>query len=175
MRPYQITLGAAGSSPWKKVDPHKRSWAMSAAVTLDATANLTYSVEYSYDDTGANIPCTISRTTTVATITFPSPHGLTTADSVIVTGTGSTNLDGSFAVASVPSSTTVTYTVSNTGITSAIHPQVSPMRVFALTALAAQTAKKDSNFTAPIWAIRLTISSYTAGSATLTALQVGEH
>lgn len=37
----------------------------------------------------------------------------------------------------------------------------------------AQTANKDGNYTSPVAAIRLTVTAYTSGNVTLTALQTG--
>ncbi len=174
-RSIVISQGAAGATAWKRIDPNKIYFGVGFGVTLSASANLTYSVQHSFDDPNANLICTISRTTTVATVTFPSAHGLTTADSIIVTGTNNSNFDGTYNVASVPSTTTITYTVSNSGATSAINVIVSPMRVFSHSTVAAKTTQQDGNYSFPINAIRLNVTSYTGGVATLNALLAGEY
>lgn len=174
-RPIVVSQGAAGATDWKQIDPNKIYFGMGFGVTLSASASLTYSVQHSFDNVGANLICTISRSTTTATITFPVPHGLTTADSIIVTGTNSTTFDGNFNVASVPSTTTITYTVTNAGPLSVINALVSPMRVFNNSTVAAQTTAKDGNYAFPIFAVRLNVTSYSSGVATLTGILAGEY
>lgn len=62
----------------------------------------------------------ISAAGTTATVTFALPHQLTTSDFIFVKGSGQPNFDTSAAtaVASVPSATTITYTISSTTATS---------------------------------------------------------
>lgn len=62
----------------------------------------------------------ISAAGTTATVTFALPHQLTTSDFIFVKGSGQANFDTSAAtaVASVPSTTTITYTISSTTATS---------------------------------------------------------
>jgi len=50
-----------------------------------------------------------SRTTNVVTITTTAVHSLTTGDKVVVGGVTDTSFDGSFTVASTPTTTTFTY------------------------------------------------------------------
>lgn len=171
MRPIVISQGAAGFTNWKKVDPHKQYWGVGFGVTLSASANLTYSVQHSFDDTGANIPCQVTRSTTTLTITFPAAHGLTTSDSVIISG--GSPWDGNYAVASVSSSTVITVTVANTGATSYKDLAVSPMRIFNHSSVVAKTTAQDGNYAYPIFAVRLIVTAYTTGVATLTFIEAG--
>lgn len=70
---------------------------------------------------GAVMPyINISAAGTTATVTFALPHRLTTSDFIFVQGTGVANFNTSVAtaVASVPSATTITYTISSTTATS---------------------------------------------------------
>jgi hypothetical protein len=53
----------------------------------------------------------VSQTTTTATLTYATGPVPVTGDAILVTGLSSTSLNGSWTVASVPSATTLTYTV----------------------------------------------------------------
>jgi hypothetical protein len=44
---------------------------------------------------------------------------------------------------------------------------------FANGSLTSQTASKDGNYAFPVMAIRLTVTSYTSGSVSITAIQAG--
>lgn len=56
----------------------------------------------------------ITRSSTTATATTASAHGLIAGDYVTISGATETEYNGTFAVASVPTSTTFTYTVTGT-------------------------------------------------------------
>lgn len=180
MRPIVITLGAAGNSTWRRIDQHKHYFALGLGATLNSAGNLTYTVQHSFDDPNSNTLCTFSQSTTTVTVTFPSAHGLTTADSVIIVGsqvqapnqTNASSIDGTYNVASVPSTTTITVTVtpSQTAVGTVT---CSPMRVFNHASLAAKTTSSDGNYAYPIMAVRLNVSSYTAGNVTLTVVPAG--
>jgi len=86
------------------------------AVASNAATTATVSV-------GKRVPfLSISSTTTTATVTTAAPHGLTTSDTIIVANTGVTNYNQAtpVAVASVPTSTTFTYTISSTNGSSTV-------------------------------------------------------
>jgi hypothetical protein len=143
------------------------------AVVCSSNISATYTVDYSFDNPNVPVPCKLSRSTTTATLTLVN-HGLTTADSIIVAGTGSTSLDGTFAVASVVDQNTITYTVANSGVTSSTSGQVSVMRVFSdITALSAKTANAQALITTPIMAVRLRCTIFAAGYMTMLVLQSG--
>jgi hypothetical protein len=187
MRPIYQTVGAVAAGPWISLDYIESWFGCGLAVTLSEDAvGITYSVDCTYDDLGitAQRPVSISRTGTVATATDLGPggaqyqysliqaHGLITGDSVVITGSGSTNLDGTYAVASTPSATTYTYTVGNTGATADNgNARVNALRVFSVTGLSAQTVRAQGSVIAPVKAVRLRISAWTAGQATLAVLQ----
>lgn len=74
---------------------------------------------------GAIIPFTsISAAGTTATVTCPVQHNLVVGDTIVVNGTGQANFDCTLGspktVASVPTSTTFTYTISSTTATSTV-------------------------------------------------------
>jgi len=55
----------------------------------------------------------VSRASNIATVTFPESHSLIIGQRITVRNTNQTGYDGSYLVASIPSSTTITY--ANTG------------------------------------------------------------
>jgi hypothetical protein len=187
MRPVSQVVAAAVAGPWIPIDYIESWFGVSLFVTLSEDASgITYTVDFTGDDTGTagERPVSISRTTTVATVTDPGPgaapynystiaaHGLIVGDSVVIQGSGSANLDGTFAVASTPTPTTYTYTVANSGATSDNgNAKVNALRVFPHTVLTAQTVRNFGTFNYPIRALRLRLSAWAAGQATLTVLQ----
>ncbi len=56
---------------------------------------------------------TLTQTSNVATATTQYPHGLAVGESVTIAGANNANYNGSFTVASVPSTTTFTYAIAN--------------------------------------------------------------
>jgi len=169
MRPIYVTLGAAGASPWIPINYLQNAFGIGFAVTLSSDGNLTYSVQHTFDDPTTNArDISIARSTTTATVTDPD-HGLNTGDSVIVESSGSSNLDGTKTV-TVTSANAYTYTVANSGPTAAA-AKAKSLRIFTHEDVAAKTDRQDGNYAYPPRAIRLAISSYTAGKATLAILQ----
>jgi hypothetical protein len=191
MRPIRVTLNAAGYSQWIPIDYVESWFGVGLAVVLSEDGNLTYSVQFTLDETRldqnvVNSRVTISRTTTVATVTDAGPlligHGLTTGDSVIIKGSGSTNLDSAgplygngdvgFNVASTPSTTTFTYAVASSGASADTgNAYIVRLRVFTHATLAAQTTRQNGSLNYPVKAVRLYVSAYTAGYADLLVLQ----
>lgn len=179
MRQQTVTLSAAGSSKWLLVDPRRfQDFNANLAVTLDNTANLTYDVELTLDANSNQRwqKATIARTGTTATVTL-ADHGLKTGDNIQVFDTNYTNhnpepnLEGSFDI-TVTGDDTFTYTVVDTGQTSAIGRIIS-FSVFDHASLAGETTEQSGVQNDPVSGIRLNITAYTAGSATLTVLQQG--
>lgn len=160
------TLSAAGAGDWL-VTPADGAVGMSLAVTLSSGASLTYKVQHSLDDPNAAISCTVTRSSTTATLAY-TDHGLTTSDSVIVRGVAPFN--GQYAVASVVDANTITFTVAASGSTSAT-VTVAKMRVFDHDVLTGKTVAATGNYILPVAACRLNVTAYTSGKATLTTLQ----
>ena len=171
MRPTSVTLSAAGISKWIPVNEVQIAFGIGLAVTLSTGASLTYSVQHTFDDPVADFrQVSLSRSTTTATV-IDNGHNLVTGDCVVVTGSGDTNLDGTYTI-TVVDANTYTYTVANTGATAgSMYTNVRTFRVFNHATLAAQTTRGDGNYAFTIQAIRLNVTSWTAGSATLTILQ----
>jgi hypothetical protein len=170
-----VTPTAAGGAfgPWIPLDYLQRPFNVGLFVSLSQDASgITYSVEYSPDNPNAgksvaNPVASLSRTTTTATLTFTNPHGLVTGDSVTVVNSGDPNLDGTYTAAAT-STTALTYTVANTGAAAGSpYTQAVPMRVFPHATLVALLVRAAGNFAFPCWAVRLHITAWTAGSATL--------
>jgi len=170
--PMKATLSSAASSNWIPLNLLATPFNVAIGCVCSSNINATYSVDYSYDNPNVPVACSISRTTTTATLTLTN-HGLTTNDSVIVTGSGDSNLDGTYKVASVVDQNNVTYTVVNTGATASISSKVSPMRVFTHPTITGQTANADGNIAFPICAVRLRVSAWTAGYVTMLVNQAG--
>jgi hypothetical protein len=194
MRPVKVTMNAAGYSPWVPIDYIESWFGVGLGVVLSEDGSLTYSVQFTMDDpridnNDLTSLVSISRTTTVATVTDAGPfglgHGLTTGDSVLIKGSGSPNLDSKSAsigaslgdvgynVASTPSTTTFTYTVANSGAAASVanNTYIARLRIFTHATLAAQTTRQNGSLNYPVKAVRLYVSAYSAGFAELLILQ----
>lgn len=161
MRPVRVRLAAAGRSPWIPINRYATSISIALGLMFSSNKNLTAAVEYTLDPLERQ-DCNITRSTTTATLVLTN-HGLSVGDSVVVSETQSTSLDGTYAVASVVDQNTITYTVANSGATVAIGAKVVPLRVMTHPVLTGITANTDSNFSAPPTACRLAVTAYTAG------------
>jgi hypothetical protein len=172
MMPMKVTLSAAGFSNWIPLNTLATPFNVAIGCSCSSNINATYSVDYSFDRPNYPVACKITRVTTTATLALTN-HGLTTNDSIIVSGVGDTNLDGTYKVASVPDQNSITYTVSNTGVTASISSKVAIMHVFTHPTIVNQTASADGNIAFPVTAVRLRISSYTAGYVSMYVVQAG--
>ncbi len=168
------TLGAAGNAPWLPVNRLQVPPVIDLAVTLTATVNLTYKAQYTCDPlhNDAWRYVSISRTTTTATVTDVA-HQLASGDSVFVRGTQDSNLDRlTAAEVTVTGVDTYTYVVANSGAAAGgNYAQVLPLRVFDHATMTGQTAKMNASIAFPVTAVRLVITAYTSGKATLTVTQ----
>ena len=180
MRQQVITQDAAGTSEWLPVDNrrHGNDFNASLAVTLETASTLTYDVDLTYDRNSVVRwqKVTLSRTTTTVTATLVD-HGLITGDNVEIFDSNYTNhnsepnFEGRFDV-TVVDKDTFTYTVADTGQTSGIARLVS-FRVVKHPTLQGDTTAQVGIQNEPVSAIRLNVTAFTAGSATLTVLQQG--
>lgn len=170
--PMKATLSSATRSPWIPLNTYISPFNVGIGCVCSSNINATYSVEYSHDNPLEPVPCSITRVTTTATLALVN-HGLTTNDSIIVSGSGSSNLDGTYQVASVPDQNSVTYTVANSGITASISAKVAVMRVFTHSTIAAKTANSDGNIAYPVQAVRLRLTAWVAGYVTMLVTQAG--
>lgn len=174
MKPSVLTMAAAGASLWCPINQIQNSFGIGLGASVTSGANLTYSVQHTFDDTTSDrkiYGVTLARSGTTATITIPD-HRLSVNDNLLVEGAGDANLNGSFAVASVVDANNVTYTVSNTGAASgSINTSVITFRVYNHATMSGQTGRLDGNYAFAIQAIRLTITAYVSGKVDLTILQ----
>lgn len=170
--PVNVTQAAAGASPWIPLDMQQRPFLVALMASLSYNGNLTYTVQFTPDNPQVTVPCTITISGTTATVTFAKAHNLSTADSITVLNSGDSAIDGTWAVASTPSATSLTYTVGATTLTTALPPcQAVLMRVFPHDTMQTLTTRADGNFAFPCWAVRVNVTAYTAGSVTLSVIQ----
>ena len=164
-----VSPGATGPSAWVPIDNSPSGFGLAIGCTVSSGASLTYKVQYTHDDMNKWQACTVSRSTTVATLKLTA-HGITgTTDSIVVRGTGDNNLDGTFAVATIVDANTITYTVANTGATLASNmTQVLILRVFDHTTITGKTANSDGNIAFPVTAVRINNTVWASGLATMT-------
>lgn len=163
-----VTVSSAASSAWIPLDRYQSSFSVSLAGVISSGATLTWKVEHTFGNVLRPEPCSISRSTTTATLSYTN-HGLSVGDSIIVSGGGSP-FDGTYAVASVVDANTLTYTVTNTGST-LVSARVCLLPVFDHETLVGQTTDADGNYAFPCTACRLTVTAYTSGFVRLTAIQ----
>lgn len=170
MRTTSIT-GPASTAPsaWLPIDNSLMGFGAALNCTISSGANLTYKVQYTADKMYNFQPCTITRSATTATLKLTA-HGVSgVTDSIVVRGSGDSNLDGVFPVASIVDANTITYTVANTGATLAANTaEVNILRVFDHSTITGKTANQDGNIAFPITAVRVVNTIWTSGTVTLT-------
>lgn len=165
MRQKTFNLAEAGSTVWLPLDTKLTNFQAALGVSLSNGATLTYTVQHTLSDLGNNQDCTISQSTTVATVTL-NDHGLVVGDSVVVDKIiNNTNLSGTRAVASVIDANQFTYTADNSATVAATDTKLVALNVFPHATLVNNTASADGNYLFPVSATRLTITAYTDGSA----------
>jgi hypothetical protein len=194
MRPVRVTVNAVGNSQWIPLDYLQNAFAVALAIIPWSTVTGTpsYTVQHTFDDLApqglqSNPQISISRSGTTATVTDLGPdglgHGLSTNDNVIITQTGSTNLDtpktsvtgenGDLgADITVTGNTTYTYTVANSGPTTATG-RVVRLRVFnnGDSRLVTASTRVDGNYAFPPRACRLKVTTQAAGAVDFLVLQ----
>jgi hypothetical protein len=180
MRPVIQENGATGPSDWIMVNYLQRSFNIGYNCTVGgATApSMTYSLEGGYWSGNYDTEVHITRSTTTATLKFNAingpngsawvNHGLAVGDSLIINSAGAP-LDGTYRVASVTDSRTVTYTVANSGVTVST-PGTFVTRIFVRTGLAGVTGVTGAtagSITTPINFLRSNIATFGSGALTL--------
>jgi hypothetical protein len=170
MQSASVVQGAAGASKWVPVDYTKANFGVALGATISSGAGLTYKAQHTLDSPYNLVPCSISRSTTTASLTL-ADHGLSVGDSLTVVGAGDP-LDGTFAVAAVTDANIVTYTVANSGnAASDAGARVCTMRVLDHSTMTGKTTASDGNYAFPIKAVRVNVTLYTSGKVTLTVNQ----
>lgn len=166
MLPATIRLSAAGPSNWIPVNRLQSKFNLALAGWIDDGSNLIWEVQHTLSslDSSAERQVTITRAGTAATVVDPA-HGLDTGDSVIIMGSGDSNLEGTREVASIVDANTYTYTVANTGATSsAVGTRAKNLKVFIHATLTGQTGNADGNYAFPPTAVRFYVTTYTSGA-----------
>jgi len=183
MRPYQVALGATGTTPWYRCDTNQAPFEIGFRCSVGPTGSMTYKVQHAFCDMRPQTNITLTRSTTTATLTFISitdnngvvtaaqPPGLNIGDSILVGGAGAP-FDGQYDVAAVPSATSVTYTVANSGPTTA-SAGANVLRLFVGTnsGVTGATASADGNYAFPIEFMRANITAWTSGVLTMVVNQ----
>lgn len=176
MRITSTSLSAVGQSPWINVDEAQNAFGVGFNVDLNSTASgITFKIEHTFDSFGNKKPATISRSGTTVTVVVNAGHDLNTGDSVIVLNgnqlTRSTGLDGTYNV-TVTDSTTFTYTSGVSGTVATTNGvDVCLLRVQPHSTITGNSASVDGNYAFPISAMRLNVTAWSAGKATLTVIQ----
>lgn len=171
MRSISRRLTAAGASAWIVLDRNKRNFGVGLSFVPSSGSTLTGAVQHTFDDFYSKSGVTIARVTTTATVTKVN-HGLSVADYVIVEGAGAP-LDGEFAVAAITDADNFTYTVVDSGVTSAPRARIGTARVFDHETMVSMTTRTDGNYALPAAACRLKLTAYTIGFADLVVIQQG--
>jgi len=167
MKPQQTILSAAGASDWIPVNHRGNDFGIGFTCGVDSNWNATYSIEHSLSNPEANLAATFGQSTTTITVTLTN-HGLTTSDSVILSGTRETGVEGHFEVATVADANTFTVTSGTSQtVTAGARVKVSPMKVFAHDTVNAKTTADDGGYDLPCRAVRANITTYTAGVLTV--------
>ena len=162
MNVQSVRVSAAGVSAWIPVNRAQRAFGIGFGCSISNGAALTYKVQHTISDLQAARTVTISRSTTTATVT-DTAHGLVVGDSVVVTGSASSALDGTFAVASIIDADNYTYTCANSGPAAAV-AQLTRLHVFDHATVTGKSASSDGNYAYNVTAIRLNVTAYTSGS-----------
>jgi hypothetical protein len=153
------------------VDFQQRPFVEGLFCSLSEDANaITFQVEHTPDNPDTFVYYTAVRAGTVLTLTFASPHGLVTGDAVTINN--SVLWNGQYTVASTPSTTTLTVTVANSGVT-VDQPiaRAALCRVFVDAVIASKTAKIYGSNLVPVLASRINNTAWTAGTSYLEIVQ----
>lgn len=191
MRPADVYVNSATFSPWVSVDYIQSGFGIGLGFSLSAGASLTASVQHTFDDFPNGHPITATQATTVITVTdrgFTQAygnvdalggHGLSVGDWVKLTGTSLqptiTGMDGEYSVATVVSATqyTLTSLVSQTA-TAGQFAQATTARVYPHANMVGMTTRKDGNYAYPVMAVRLLLTAWASGIASLGVRQGGQ-
>jgi hypothetical protein len=165
-------LAAAGATPW--MAPQRiLAFGLGLGLTFSVDANMTVTVQHTFDTPQTARTVSITRVGTTATINDPL-HGLNTGDNIIISASDTT-FGGSWDITIVDLNN-YTITVPNSGATSST-PTLQSFRVFPndnanlVNVSGTPPPKADGNYAYPIAAVRLKATAYTAGQAELTMLQ----
>lgn len=157
-----------GSSRWVTVDSMQPPFGVGLGVSIAYGAvSPVYTVQHTFDPTdGATRQVTIACTASTTVTVTDTNHGLSTGDSVTITGAAN-GINGTFDV-TVTNANTYTYTT----VTSTYNgvANCSSNRVYPHAVLVNQNARADGNYAFPIYACRVKLVSGT-GTISLSVMQ----
>jgi hypothetical protein len=174
MRTTMTPLGATGAGPWVPIDTEQTAFGVGYIVSVQGGSTLTFKTQHGWSaptDQGIT-PVSLTRSSTTATLTMPNPFSPKVGDSLVIAGAGAP-FDGTFDIASVTNSTTVTYTVANSGATAAPAAGVivSVIRTADDPVVTGKTATTEGNLAFPCSHLRLNLTAWSAGAAIMTLFQ----
>ncbi len=167
------------------LDTHKITMQDAIQAYASADINGSAQVDGTIADLGIKIPVSVGRATTVITVTFPTlnPHTLgSSADYVLISGTGNALLDGVWPLATVTNSTVITITSPSSGTIAAVNGIATPLRLYQAviaTGAMAATVKiptvtaANAFYTLPFSALILNCTTWVAGTIYLDVRQTG--
>lgn len=184
MKTKTIAIIAAGNTQWLPVDSKQANFLLGIYVNCQGGGTYSYKVQHGYSDPSVDIIQTnnITRSTTTMTVVFPSGtdvdgeslpgHGLKVGDNMQVYGAGA-GLDGSWDVAGVTDTHTVTATVLNSGATVAANgAKIRKVYVTDDAVIASgTTASKETSLVIPCYAVRVNAATVTSGQINLMVTQ----
>ena len=162
---YLDTTTTGNVTPWHILDWRQNPFAVSFQVD-QALGTAAYVVEYGYSDLTAK-KVNLTRSTTTATLSYPL-HGLMAGDSVVVSGAGAP-FDGTFQVASRVDANNVTYTVPDSGASSAGSDTAKAVFIKTMvhdTYATPATVSTDGNLAFSVQACRVRVTTGGAGNLT---------
>lgn len=166
MRPQEVTVSSATFSAWFPVNAKQKDFGLSLGCNIASGAVLTYQVRHTFDDPWAAREVSIARVTTTATVTDVG-HKLASNDQVVVSGSGSTNLDGTYTITYIDANS-YSYTVVDTGAAASVPgTRLVSLKPFAHDTLTGLTVDGQGNYAFPVRAVQLNVTAYTSGSVTL--------
>jgi hypothetical protein len=172
-------LGATGPGPWIPIDYLEHGFGVGYFVSVQDSSSLTFKIQHAFfaNPGTPNVnpdyqsPITLTRSTTTATLTVPLAFAPKVGDCIEVEGAGAP-FDGVYDIASVTNSKVVTYTVANSGLSTAnVGARVRIMHVEDDTVVTGKTGSTSGNIAFPINALRLNLTAYSSGAAILTVNQ----
>lgn len=172
-----VRVTANGNSPWIPVSVRAGTFGVAMGVIPSSNAALVYNVQHTFDPnkhvelSAGNAGGTMSQTGTTVTVNLLN-HGMTAGDSLNVIKTGFPDVDADQTVATVVNQNQYTFTVAGTRtITFNALVSILQRRIFPHATLAAGTTRADGNYAFPPTAIRLNVTSLTAGYVDLWVVQ----
>ena len=165
MYPITQRLSAAGYAPWVPINRLQTSFNTNVSAVLSSGAVLAYSIEYTLDNAqdprNLTQQFTLSRTTTVLTVT-KTAHALSVGSSVKLWGNGGANLDDN----------NFTVTVANSGLTAGNGVGwLQTLRVLPLTAPTTNSTSSSFGLDHVITAVRVRVNTWTSGTLDFQVIQ----